>query len=101
MRIPHYRSAVLEVRADESEGKIIAYPPYEAELGKMEEGEHMLEVTAYISRQNAFGALHQADGKDEWCGPDAWRTKGDAWTESYRLAPSGLLSAPVIITTEL
>lgn len=101
VRIPHYRSAVLEVRADESEGKIIAYPPYEAELGKMEEGEHMLEVTAYISRQNAFGALHQADGKDEWCGPDAWRTKGDAWTESYRLAPSGLLSAPVIITTEL
>lgn len=96
VRIPHYRSAVLEVRVDELGRKTIAYPPYETGLGKIEEGEHMLEVTAYISRYNAFGPLHQADAKDEWCGPDAWRTQGDAWTDSYRLASAGLLSAPVI-----
>ncbi len=96
VRIPHYRSVVLEVGADGGDKETVAYPPYETGLGQMEAGEHMLEITAYISRHNAFGALHQADSKDEWCGPDAWRTKGDAWTESYRLAPCGLLSAPVI-----
>lgn len=97
VRIPHYRANVLHVRMDGQDFGALAYPPYEAELGRPAAGEHMLEITAYISRQNAFGALHQADSEDKWCGPDAWRTAGDAWTDSYRLAAAGLLSEPVVI----
>ena len=34
---------------------------------------------------------------ERWSGPDIWRTTGASWTESYRrLAPMGLLSAPVV-----
>lgn len=96
VRIPHYRGAVMSILLDGKELGELAYPPYRMELGRPEAGEHLLEIRLYISRQNAFGPLHNADEKLLWLGPPAWRTEGDSWTDEYRLAKEGILSAPAV-----
>ena len=55
----------------------------------------MLEITVLGNRFNAFGHLHAGNQTEAWVGPNIWRTL-DNWTESYRLRPLGLLSAPII-----
>ena len=56
-------------------------------------GSHKLEITAYISRQNAFGPLHLSDRRVTWIGPNAWFSSGDAWTYEYNLYPEGITTA--------
>ena len=73
----------------------IVYAPYQLEM-EAPAGEHELQLTVLGHRENAFGPVHNADAHERWIGPDIWRTTGAAWTDSYRLAPMGLLSAPVI-----
>jgi hypothetical protein len=68
------------------EKKLIAFPPYE---GEIERESGVLEVTAFLSRQNAFGQLHNAEvGIDS--GPKKYRTYGNAWTYEYRLIKQGI-----------
>ncbi len=94
--VPHYRAAVLSVTLDGAPLGELAYPPYTMPLGTPEAGEHMLEITAYISRQNAFGHIHNADEKYKWLGPIAWRTEGDHWTDEFRLTTEGIISSPIL-----
>ena len=97
---PHYRAATIGVALDGQSVGHIAYQPYRLSLGTPVAGQHMVSLSLYISRQNAFGHVHHADENIRWIGPDAWRSKGNAWTESYRLRPEGLLSAPIISEAE-
>jgi len=73
----------------------IVYPPYQLVLDVVP-GRHELALTVLGHRENAFGPLHKADNADKWIGPDAWRTKGNRWTDNYRVIPLGLRSAPTI-----
>lgn len=93
--VPHYAGAAIRVEVGEEKG-YIAYPPYQIAIKKLSAGEHTLKLTLLGNRQNCFGPLHRADLLDSWTGPDAWRTEDSSWTESYRLAELGILSAPVI-----
>ena len=95
LRIPHYNGTAVKVSVDGREG-CIAYPPYELALGKLPAGEHMLELTLLGNRHNGFGPVHLADPKHTWIGPNAWRTAGSKWTESYRLKTLGITTAPRI-----
>lgn len=95
LRIPHYNGTAIRVSVDGSEG-YIAYPPYELALGKLAAGAHMLELTLLGNRHNGFGPIHLADPKHTWIGPNAWRTAGSKWTESYRLKTLGITTAPCI-----
>jgi hypothetical protein len=92
----HYRAAVIALSADNNRTGTIAYPPYEASLGKLSGGEHTVDLCAYISRHNCFGNIHCADNKLAWLGPNSWRTTGTNWTYEYRLLPEGILSTPKI-----
>ncbi|MCI6997690.1 MAG: hypothetical protein MR936_13140 [Eubacterium sp.] len=56
----------------------------------------MLEFTVYRSRINTFGCLHNCNQKEEWIGPNAWRTTGVQWSYEYQIKPMGLLKAPVL-----
>ncbi|MGN0779142.1 MAG: hypothetical protein ACI4MJ_08355 [Aristaeellaceae bacterium] len=94
--VPHYAGTAVKVALDGESKGIIAYPPYRLELGTPEAGAHMLTLTLLGNRENAFGPLHQADAADKWIGPDAWRTEGTCWTDSYRLKPLGIRTAPWI-----
>ena len=93
--VPHYAGAAVRVEVD-GKKQYVVYPPYRTVLSGLEAGEHALDIVLLGNRQNAFGPVHLGDAKRSWIGPDAWRTSGANWTESYRLKPLGVLSAPVI-----
>ncbi|MBR6777324.1 MAG: hypothetical protein IKM27_06215, partial [Clostridia bacterium] len=94
--VPHYSAAVNTVAVDGERKAVIAYPPYRAELGRIEKGEHTVTVTSYISRRNCFGDVHNADEKFSWQGPSAWVTKDSLWTYEYRLRRTGIISTPIL-----
>ena len=93
--VPHYTGTAVRATLDGQSG-YVAYPPYQLELDGVSAGSHQLELTLLGNRYNCFGPVHLADPKFRWLGPNSWRTKGSAWTESYRLKPLGILSAPLI-----
>lgn len=71
--------------------------PYVADLGYLKEGEHTIRILSYGNRANAFGTVHCCDERQGWCGPNAWRTTGGAYSREYQLKPMGILKAPVLL----
>ena len=96
VKVPHYDGAAIRVSLDGEDKGHVAYAPYVLSLGEVEAGAHTLELTLLGSRQNAFGPLHLADEKEKWIGPDAWRSTGSRWTESYRLRSIGIRTRPEV-----
>lgn len=94
--VPHYAGTAVRVCVNNADSGYIAYPPYRLELPALPAGEHIINLTLLGNRHNCFGPVHLADPKALWIGPNAWRTTGDKWTDSYRLKPLGILSAPRI-----
>lgn len=92
LHIPHMAAPVASVRLDGEELGHIGWSPYRLPLPAMKQGVHHLEVTAYGSRYNGFGTLHNANPNYKWYGPEAYRTTGDEWTDCYLTRPSGILS---------
>ncbi|MDR0668797.1 MAG: hypothetical protein LBF95_01830 [Treponema sp.] len=90
--VPHFSAPLLEVYVDGKTRGRVAFSPHQLRLEHIGAGEHTLEICCYGSRQNAFGSLHNANDDFKWYGPDAYRTRGDEWTESYRIRPVGILS---------
>lgn len=88
LTLQHYAGAAVKVGED----GFAVYPPYAVET----ESDGILNVKLLGHRWNCFGPVHLADPKYSWLGPDCWRTKDAEWTESYRLKPLGILSAPVL-----
>lgn len=95
VQVPHYAGAAVKAKLGEQEAYIV-YAPYKATFQNVPAGKHMLELTLLGHRHNSFGPVHLADEKNLWIGPDAWRSVGESWTESYRLKPMGITSAPRI-----
>lgn len=87
----------MKASVDGKEAGYIAFSPYEVSLGELPSGEHLLELTVFGNRVNTFGILHNCDQKEDWYGPNAWRTTGDLWSYEYQIKPSGLLKAPVFV----
>ena len=97
VKVPHYTAAVNTVELDGEKRAVIAYPPYLADIGVIPAGKHELTVTAYITRRNCFGDVHNADEKYAWQGPAAWVTGDSLWTYEYRLRRTGVLTTPMIL----
>lgn len=97
VRTPHFKAPVLSLALDGQETGSIAFAPFQCELGVLTTGEHTLDITVYGNRVNAFGCLHNADEQTTWFGPEAWRTKGDAWCYEYQIKPMGLLVSPTLL----
>ena len=94
VKVPHFAGAGVHVKAGDAEGWIL-YPPYRTELA-LPAGTHTLELKLLGNRQNCFGPVHDADPTRIYIGPSAWRSTGNSWTDSYRLRPLGILTAPRI-----
>jgi len=94
--VTHFRVPVVKVGLDGQDVGVVAYAPYRVDLGPVT-GEHRLDITAYGNRANTFGALHNADEKEGWFGPDVWRRTGDAWCDEYHLWVTGVLVAPKVM----
>jgi len=97
--VPHYAGAAMKAKLAGKQDYIV-YAPYKLTFHDVPAGKHTLELTLLGHRHNSFGPVHLADPKDLWIGPNAWRSVGDKWTESYRLKPVGITSAPRIEETE-
>ena len=96
VKVPHYDGAAIRVSLDGEDKGHVVYAPYVLSLGEVKAGAHTLELTLLGSRQNAFGPLHLADEREKWIGPDAWRSTGSRWTESYRLRSIGVRTRPEV-----
>lgn len=94
IRIPHYRGAGVRIEVAEQKHYAV-YPPAKTRL-QLSPGKHTLRITLLGHRFNCFGPVHMAKLSETWLGPGTWRTAGDAWTESYRLRPLGIMSRPWI-----
>ncbi len=95
LSVPHYRGALVTVKLDGNNAGRIVYSPYRLPLGAPAAGEHTLTLSLYVSRQNGFGPLHNADEKHVVT-PSAWRSGDDKWTDSYRLSKEGILTKPIL-----
>jgi hypothetical protein len=92
----HFRAPVLSVSVDGEIKQKVAFAPYIADLGVLEKGSHVVAITSYGNRINAFGPLHCSDYTMGWVGPNAWRTSGNAWSYEYRLKQTGILVTPIL-----
>lgn len=92
---PHYRGALMKVTLDKNELGTLAFAPYRMLCGSVAKGRHILEITVFGNRHNAFGAVHNIDHTETWQGPNIWRTTGNKWSYEYQLKQQGLLSAPL------
>ena len=98
--IPHFEQPVCTVSVDGRRMGTIALSPYSAPLGKLGEGEHTLEITAFGNRYNTFAALHMHDEATRWYGPDAWRRKSTRWSYEYNVRKSGITATPMLVKYE-
>lgn len=97
VRVPHFRSPVLEVSVDGEKKGLIAYAPHVCSLGTLSAGSHVLEICACGNRFNSFGTLHNCNDEFQWYGPDSYRTRGCEWSEAWCLRPFGILSRVEIL----
>ena len=93
--VPHYAGTGVRVELD-GQKQYILYSPYSIVMENVAAGDHVVKFTLLGNRFNCFGPVHLADPKHRWLGNVAWRTLGDRWTESYRLKPLGIRTAPII-----
>lgn len=96
VKVNGYRGAAVRVTLDGEKSGIIAYEPYDLDLGELTAGEHRLTVTLYGTRHNSFGALHDANYGDNWYGEGKWRTWGESFCYEYKIRDMGILTSPVI-----
>jgi hypothetical protein len=96
LEITQFRCPLMKVSLDGEEKGIIAFSPYALELGDVEEGYHVISITAFGNRVNTFGPIHNCNHTEHWIGPNAWRSEGTAWAYEYQLKKSGILVSPMV-----
>ena len=99
LHVPHFRASHLTACLAGSREQPLAFAPHQADFGIVPPGRHALELTAYGNRVNAFGAVHLADERWRWFGPNAWRSRNERWADEYQLRPTGILVAPRVLTS--
>lgn len=93
LEVTKFRSPLISVKADGTEAGSILISPYRINLGHLC-GKHRIQITAFGSRINTFGTVHNCDDTTWWFGPDAWRTEGSRYSYEYQLKKTGILAAP-------
>lgn len=96
LEVAHFKAALLTVALDQGVPQPIAFAPFQATFNRVGAGEHQLALTAYGSRVNTFGPVHNVKGDLLWVGPNAWRSTGRDWAYEYQVKPCGVLVAPTL-----
>ena len=91
----HYAGGLITAKLDGQDVGRIVFAPYRLMIPEVKAGEHTLELTVYVSRNNCFGGLHNYSD-NIWIGPDYWYSRGNLWCYEYRLHDSGILASPII-----
>jgi hypothetical protein len=91
-----FKNPLLSVDLDGRPAGKVAFAPFHLDLGPLAPGEHRIDITAFGSRVNTFGALHNANDKLTWIGPAAWRQTGGNFSYEYQFKRTGILAAPIV-----
>ena len=96
LQVPSFRSAVVEADCL-GEHRDITYAPYIVDVPS-NEGKTELDLSVYISRENAFGPVHNRIGnRTEFCyGPGAYRGNFLAQAKRYVLVNEGIITPPLV-----
>ena len=94
--VPRPDAAAVVIAVDGREVGVIHRAPWRLDLGALPAGAHRIAVTVLGTRVNTFGALHHTNPDTTWWGPDAWRTRGDTWSDAWQIRPFGLNDAPFL-----
>lgn len=94
IEITKFRAPLLKVCVDGAAAGSIMFAPYRCSLGHLAAGKHRIGITAFGSRINTFGQIHNNDDAFGYYGPDSWRTEGASYSYEYQLWKTGILSAP-------
>ena len=96
LEVSKFRAPLLKVKVDGAEIGAIYKAPYRAAFQTDSAQTHKIEITAFGSRVNTFGAIHDCDEQEIYFDPNAWRTTLDSWAYEYQLKKTGILKAPVL-----
>ena len=99
IRSSKYKGAMQAVCLNGGNEVPFIYPPYKANLGSVEAGKHIVDITLYGHRRNSFGPVHLADLNEKWIGPGAWRSDNERWCYDYMICEEGILATPEITET--
>lgn len=95
VQLSKFRCPVMTVALNGVEQGAIAISPYIVDTEPTRPGKNTLDLTVYGNRFNTFGIVHNVlDDEDNYCSPNAWRTKGSLWAYEYQLRQTGPLKAP-------
>lgn len=96
IEITKFRAPLLKICVDGAATGRIMFSPYRCGLGRLAAGKHRIDITAFGSRINTFGQIHNNDDAFGYYGPDSWRTEGASYSYEYQLWKTGILSAPKV-----
>lgn len=95
IEVPEYYAALLEIDLDGVKQDVFA-EPYAVRFENVAAGTHSLKITAYGTRINTFGQLHNCNRKEEYFGPKSYRTSGKNWSYVYQFRKTGITVAPIV-----
>jgi len=97
LAVTNYRGHLLRASVDGKDAGVIAFAPYRVKAEGLRPGWRKIDLTCFGNRFNTFGQLHWTEHpRNLGGGPDAWRTKGAAWSYEYRPIPMGVLKSPEV-----
>lgn len=90
--VPDFSGSCVRVYIDERDCGLVAFSPYEADLGNIPEGKHKIRLRLFGNRENTFANPHNVGktGKDGY----RWRDFGDSFCNTQKTKPFGILSEP-------
>ena len=89
-----FANPLLRLAVDGHDAGPLAFAPWERRLAALAAGGHSLEITAFGTRNNAFGCLHTSAPNRQTPDPSLWRCSGALWDYAWHLTPMGILSPP-------
>lgn len=95
-----FQAPLLGITVDGKRVGSIYAAPYETGLGRLPEGEHMIDITVFGNRYNTFGPLHNSDENYGWYGECAWETQGAYFAYEYHTKRFGIFTCPRILEGE-
>ncbi|MBI2437968.1 MAG: hypothetical protein HYV36_04045, partial [Lentisphaerae bacterium] len=99
LRLRAFRGALARILVNGRLAKVLAWPPYEADITALVKGRRSVRLGIEIlgHRRNSHGPLHHAQKWPTWTGPAEFITTGKHWRENYQLVPCGLLKPPELV----
>ncbi len=96
LQIGRWQGTALGIAVDSEPEKVLIAPPYEQRIRFSAAGKHLLHITVYGHRRNAFGPFY-APPPMGWVGPSEFKLYQHPDKE---FVPFGLLQLPVLRTLD-